>query len=148
MSTTQFVYQIPGPKGNTGTAGTNGTDGVNAFTVTTAAFIMPAEGASVTVAVSDGTWASVGQIVHVSTAGHFSVGATAAGTLTLTNLEDTATGTYADNAAPAAVIPSGKQVAPAGAQGTAGVDGTAGADEDAYYVVTRAADAPANAVDL
>lgn len=149
MSTVQTIYQIPGPTGTAGADGTDGAAGSNAFTTTTAGFVMPAEAGSVTIAVSDSSWASVGQVVYINGAGHFEVTAAPTSTqLTIKNLEVTASSEYTGNVAPATAVGSGAKVSPAGLQGPAGANGTSGADSDAYYVVTRAADAPANGVNL
>lgn len=115
---------IPGPTGAAGAAGTNGTDGANAFTTVSVAFVMPAEGATVTATVANGSWATVGQVVYVQTAGHMQVTAKAAASLTLQNLENTASSLYTGNAAPGTNIPLNSTISPAGPQGAAGADGT------------------------
>lgn len=120
MSDVRTVYQIPGPTGSRGAAGADGTNGVNAYTTTTAAFTMPAEGASVTLAVSDADWVSVGQMLHVSGAGYFEATATASGQITVQNMKDTDAGTYAVNVSPGVTVAAGKKVSPAGLQGPAG----------------------------
>ena len=118
------VWAVPGPRGSTGVPGTDGTDGVDAFTITTAAFVMPAEGANVSVLVTDTSWASIGQIVYVEGAGYMEVVAKPTATeFTLENLEDTATSHYVGNVAPATNVASDKRVAPAGLQGPDGADG-------------------------
>jgi hypothetical protein len=120
MSDVKTVYQIPGPRGATGISGTNGTNGINAYATTTGAFTMPAELASVTVAVDESAWAAVGQNVYVNGAGYFEVEATGTLQMTLKNLEDTANSMYVVNVAPGTVIATGKRVSPAGLQGPAG----------------------------
>lgn len=125
-----ITTQIPGSPGATGAAGTNGTDGVNAFTALTAQFVMPAELADVTITVGDTSWmvprqgSITGQIVYIEFAGHFEVrSVTNSTTASVRNLEDTANGAYAGNAAPAVVIPVASTVSPAGLQGTNGASG-------------------------
>ena len=144
----QATYNVTSaPPGATGAAGADGSDGsagTNAYTATTADFTMPAEGASVTVAVGSSAWATVGQVVYVAGAGHFSVASKPTSTqLQITNLKVTATGVYASNAAPASVIGSGATVSPAGLQGTSGTAGsdyTADAELNAISGLTSAAD--------
>jgi hypothetical protein len=62
------VVEVPGSPGEDGAAGAAGTNGINAFTVTTAAFNLPAAAgplaAPVTVGVS--SWMSIGQVIIVS----------------------------------------------------------------------------------
>jgi hypothetical protein len=120
MSDVQTVYQIPGPRGNAGQDGADGTDGENAWTTTTGGFNMPAEGASVTVAVLSSDWVSVGQMVHLSGAGYFESEAADALQITIKNMRDTAAGMYLVNVAAGTAIASGKRVSPAGLQGPAG----------------------------
>lgn len=115
------VTNIPGAQGETGAAGADGTDGVNAFTTLTAQFTMPAEGANVVAAVANSTWMALGQIVYVTTAGWMRVAALpSALSVTLTNLEDTATGAYTENIAPGNAATNGSKVSPAGLQGSSG----------------------------
>lgn len=102
-----------------------GLDGFNAFTIVTTNFVMPAEGANVTVTVSNtgqftGAWAVPGQIVYVQTAGYFQVVSSTATSMVLTNIENSSTGAYSSNAAPTTGISSGNRVSPAGVQGPTG----------------------------
>lgn len=114
------TVQVPGTAGTTGAAGADGTDGVNAFTTTTAAFVMPAVGANVSVFVLDTSWMGLGQILFVETAGWMQVDSiTSANQVSLTNLE-TAGGEYSENAAPATNINAGSKVSPGGMQGQSG----------------------------
>lgn len=113
--------QVPGPEGDAGQDGTDGGNGENAFTVTTANFTVPAEGATVVVSVGSSAWAALLQIVFVQNAGYYQVAAIPGPTsLTLTNLENTGASAYTTNAAPATVISSGSKVGPGGLQGPAG----------------------------
>lgn len=118
---------IPGPQGNAGENGENGSDGINSFSLTTDSFIVPAEGATVQIDLSETEWmvqaegAVPGQIVAIQFAGYYEV--VSVDTLllaTVRNLADVAAGEYPDNAPPAAVIPTGSRVSPAGIQGVAG----------------------------
>jgi hypothetical protein len=122
--------QVPGPAGADGANGVDGEDGVSASTVTTAQFLMPAEGATVPVNVGDSRWMIVGQTLYVQTAGYMKVSSiTNVTTVVLQNPENTASSLYVDNAAPATAIPTASQVSPAGIQGPAGaLTGTAGGD--------------------
>lgn len=117
-----------GSAGPAGAAGADGTDGINAFTVTTANFTQPAEGATVNVEVANSSWIASGQHIYNLGGGDYEVTAIPDGThVTLKNLEDTALGLYPGNAAPAAVIGSGAAVSPGGIQGPGGAAGTPGA---------------------
>jgi hypothetical protein len=109
-----------GPAGAAGTNGTNGTNGLSAFTLTTAAFTVPAISANVTIAVSNtgqytGVWAGVGEEIFIVGAGYYRVVSATATSIVATN-----TGTTG-NAAAATVIALGAGVSPGGRQGVAGV---------------------------
>jgi hypothetical protein len=108
---------LSGTNGAAGSNGTNGSDGINAFTATTANFTQPAELATVVISVGDSSWVSIGQVLYVEGGGYYEVTAAAVGTITIRNLEDTSTGAYPDNTAPATLITSPKDVSPAGIQG-------------------------------
>lgn len=108
--------------------GSNGLNGYNAFTVTTASFVLPAVGASVTIAVSasgqyTGIWAILGQIVYISDgvdAEYFEV--TTAGTQTAIGVKNLGyVGTTVGN-----TFGSGSKVSPSGLRGAvgAGTNGT------------------------
>lgn len=99
---------IPGP---TGPAGSNGTNGVNAFTFSTSGFTQPAIGNNVAVPVLDGTWAAVGQILFVQTAGFMKVIANGSTSLTLQNVGAD------DNASAGTNIGTNSQIVPAGYAG-------------------------------
>jgi hypothetical protein len=106
---------VSGTRGASGFSGFSGPVGGNAYSTTSALFVMPSPLANVTVTVDTTAWIAVGQVVYVETAGYFTVysigGATS---VVLTN-----TG-YAGNAAAATNIASGQQIAPAGISGAAG----------------------------
>jgi hypothetical protein len=94
----------------TGPAGVNG---LNAFTTTTAQFIVPAIGANVTLAVSNsnpstGSWAVPGQSIYIENAGYYTVVSSTTTSIVVTN-----TGTTG-NTAPGTTVASGQQVSPAG----------------------------------
>lgn len=132
--------QVPGAAGAAGSNGTNGTDGVDAYTTFTVAFTMPAELASDTATVGDTSWIAVNQILYAARADGSVIGyfqATAVGgatSVTLKNLEDTASGVYTDNSAPGATFNIGSKLTPAGLQGPSGTtSGAAGGDLKGTY---------------
>lgn len=129
------TVQVPGAAGAAGAAGTDGDDGINAYTLTTAAFVMPAEGANVSVSVQDTSWMVVGQTLYVQSAGVMEVASiTNANTAVLKNLENTASSLYTANAAPGTNIASSSKVSPGGVQGPSGsVSGAAGGDLEGTY---------------
>jgi hypothetical protein len=121
------VTTTPGPEGPAGADGAAGADGVNAFT-TVADYtpdpfpVMPAEGATVDVDTTSSTgFLGVGQMVFVESWGWMRVNAIPDdNTVTLTNMEDTATGAYTDNAAPGISIAALSRIVPGGLQGPTG----------------------------
>lgn len=119
---------IPGPPGQNGTNGTNGATGSSAYSITTAAFVMPAPTASVSISVDSSAWMAPGQTVYVQNAGYFSVASVGAGTFSGTNTG--ATG----NVTPGTVVALGQRVAPSGPPGTAGsLSGAAGGSLTGTY---------------
>lgn len=107
---------IPGPKGDAGTNGTNGTNGQNAWTLTTAAFTMPAIAANVNLTVQNSDWISNGQILYVTVAGYFKVvGLVDSLHVLVENLG------YTGNIAPTTLVPAPQKVSPAGIKGTDGI---------------------------
>lgn len=128
----QVVENIPGPQGNAGDDGANGTDGQNAFTLTTAQFIMPDDdpAADVTVDVENSDWMSPTQVLYIQGAGYMEVQSIPDSTsVILQNLG------YPGNTAVGNPVTSAKKVSPAGLQGPAGADGVSGAPVDATYIV-------------
>lgn len=97
--------------------GPQGTDGLNAFTVTTASFVVPAISSNVTIAVSNtnpltGIWAQAGQVIYIENAGYYQVVSATATSMVISNLG------YAGNIAPSSTISSGKGVSPSGVKGS------------------------------
>lgn len=127
MSTTcDTIHQIPGPVGAPGADGTNGTDGINAFSLTTADFVMPALGGDVTIVVDDTSWMSQssiidGQIIHIQGAGYFFVKTVVDGThVTITDTQ------YTGNTGVGTNVTAGKKVSPGGLRGPQGTPGSVG----------------------
>lgn len=138
------TVQVPGAIGSSGADGADGADGVNAYTYTSAQFTMPntadnAPADEVTITVLNTAWMVVGQILFVQGAGYMEVVAILNSTsVTLANLEDATTGTYAPNSAFGAVVPAGSKVSPAGIQGIAAPAGSPiyhCADDGKDYVI-------------
>ena len=99
--------------------GPNGVNGLNAFTTTTAQFIVPAIGSNVTLAVSNsnpstGSWAVPGQSIFIENAGYYTVVSSTTTSIVVTN-----TGTTG-NIAPGTTVVSGQQVSPAGVASSQG----------------------------
>lgn len=127
--------QVPGANGEDGTDGAAGAAGISPVTQTTAQFIMPAEGATVSVAVTNNSGIVVGGKMFVQGGGTFAViSKTGTQVVTLQNLENTASGLYTDNAAPTTAIASGSLMMPTGAQGpVSSITGAAGGDLEGTY---------------
>lgn len=127
--------QVPGAAGSDGATGEDGEDGVSPVTQTTAQFLMPAEGANVTVAVLDSTGLVPGQIVYVQNAGYMEVVSKPGSTsVILQNLENTASSLYTSNAAPTTAISAGSLISPGGIQGPANsTSGAAGGQLKGTY---------------
>ena len=136
------VVNIPGPQGAAGTNGTNGTNGIDSFTYTTAAFFVPALGASVVVAV-DNT-----EFLPESVAGQFFVSIQGLGYMQVTSvdgllltLQNPAAGVLGiANAVPTTLIPSGSLITLAGAIGPAGAAGVSGGAPVGASYICRTAD--------
>ena len=137
------VVNIPGPQGDPGTNGTNGTNGIDSFTYTTAAFFVPALGASVVVAV-DNT-----EFLPESVAGQFFVSIQGLGYMQVTSvdgllltLQNPAPGVLGiANAVPTTLIPSGSLITLAGAIGPTGAAGVSGGAPVGASYICRTADA-------
>lgn len=109
MNSTDCNCACPTPV-TTEVPGAQGLQGVNAFTTTTANFVVPAQLATVAISVDDGTWAVVGQNIFVEGAGYFEVTASSAASITATYLD------YVFNTYTGATIVSGAKISPAGTQ--------------------------------
>lgn len=105
--------QVPGVQGDPGADGVDGINGVSAFTLVTAAAVVPAIGANVTLTVGNSTWAAIGQIVYLGDGiGYYEVVAIpSSSSIQLENLG------YVGNAAAATAIPIGTALVPGGVQG-------------------------------
>jgi hypothetical protein len=117
------TVQVPGTPGATGAAGADGDDGIDAFTFTTAAFLMPGYGANVSVLVLDTSWMVVGQTLFVESAGFMVVASIpSANQVSLTNPATAGPGgAYSTNHAPGGIaVGPGLKVSPGGLQGQAG----------------------------
>ncbi len=132
---------VPGPQGVAGANGSNGTNGVSPFTTFTALFTIPAELATAVATVGDTSWMVIGQKLYGSrTDGsiHAFLEVSAIGgatSVTLKNLEDTASSAYVENSAPGATLTIGSFLDPAGIQGPSGLiaGGAAGGDLKGTY---------------
>lgn len=106
--------------------GSDGLNGYNAYTRTTAGFVVPNVGDSVTINVSTlgqytGEWAVLGQVVYIQGAGYYKVTAIGTTSLDVENLG------YTGNAAPLTSITTNAAVSPAGLIGPQGATGATGA---------------------
>lgn len=138
-----IVVNTPGPQGNPGTNGTNGANGENAFSYTTASFIVPAFGASVVVPVANTSF------LPESVAGQFFVSVQGCGYLQVTSvdgllvtLQNPLAGVLGvPNAIPTTVIPLGSLITLSGAIGATGATGVAGGAPSAGTYIIRVPDA-------
>ena len=138
-----IVVNTPGPQGNPGTNGTNGANGENAFSYTTASFVVPAFGASVVVPVANTSF------LPESVAGQFFVSVQGCGYLQVTSvdgllvtLQNPLAGVLGvPNAIPTTVIPLGSLITLAGAIGATGAAGVAGGASSAATYIVRVPDA-------
>ena len=138
-----IVVNTPGPQGNPGTNGTNGANGENAFSYTTASFIVPAFGASVVVPVANTSF------LPESVAGQFFVSVQGCGYLQVTDvtglnvtLKNPLAGVLGiPNAIPTTVIPTSALITLAGAIGATGAAGVAGGASSAATYIVRIPDA-------
>jgi hypothetical protein len=105
---TTEVTNVPGPEGADGAPGAAG---INAFTITTADFVVPNTGDSINVLTGNSSWATVGQNVFIQGAGTFSVSSKpGTGSMTLTYLN------YSGNTHTGETVSAGAGVSPAGTQ--------------------------------
>lgn len=110
------VVNIPGPQGEQGEPGEDGCTGTNAYTNTTADFIVPAVGNNVTVSVGQSAFMGIGQYIWTETAGQYTV--VSRPTSTSVELENTG---QDGNAAPTTNIVAGVRVSPSGKEGPEGI---------------------------
>jgi hypothetical protein len=141
--TVPVVVNVPGPQGAAGTNGTNGANGENAFSYTTASFVVPTFGASVVVAVANTSF------LPESVAGQFFVSVQGCGYLQVTSvdgllvtLQNPLAGVLGiSNAIPTTVIPIGSLITLSGAIGATGAAGAAGGASSAATYIVRTPDA-------
>jgi len=141
--TVPVVVNVPGPQGAAGTNGTNGANGENAFSYTTASFVVPTFGASVVVAVANTSF------LPESVAGQFFVSVQGCGYLQVTSvdgllvtLQNPLAGVLGiPNAIPTTVIPIGSLITLSGAIGATGAAGVAGGASSAATYIVRTPDA-------
>jgi hypothetical protein len=124
--------------------GGGGTAGQNAYTHTSASFVVPAVGATVPVAVVSTAWmGGTGYVVFISGAGYYAVSSiTDATHAVLTNMGG------ASNAIAGTTVPSGATVSAAGPAGAAGAAGSPGAALSAYDALASSFVMPAAAVNV
>jgi len=138
-----IVVNTPGPQGNPGTNGTNGANGENAFSYTTASFVVPTFGASVVVPVANTSF------LPESVAGQFFVSVQGCGYLQVTSvdgllvtLQNPLAGVLGvPNAIPTTIIPLGSLITLSGAIGATGAAGVAGGAPSAGTYIIRVPDA-------
>jgi hypothetical protein len=141
--TVPVVVNVPGPQGAAGTNGTNGANGENAFSYTTASFVVPTFGASVVVAVANTSF------LPESVAGQFFVSVRGCGYMQVTSvdgllvtLQNPLAGVLGiPNAVPTTVIPIGSLITLSGAIGATGAAGVAGGASSAATYIVRTPDA-------
>jgi hypothetical protein len=141
--TNPVIVNIPGPRGAAGAAGTNGTNGINVFSLTTAAFTVPAFGSSVVVPLAATSF------LPESVAGQFFVSVQGCGYLQVTDvtglnvtLKNPLAGVLGiPNEPPTTVVPTSSIVTLAGALGATGAPGLAGGASSAGTYIVRVPDA-------
>jgi hypothetical protein len=102
------VTQVVGPEGP---AGENGINGLNSFTITTADFVVPAIGDSITVLVGNSSWATVSQNIYIAGAGVFQLSSKpGTGSMVLAYLN------YQGNTHAGETVSAGAGVSPSGTQ--------------------------------
>jgi hypothetical protein len=124
--------------------GGGGAAGQNAYTTTSASFVVPAVGATVSVPVVATAWmGGTGYVVFITGAGYYAVSSiTDATHAVLTNMGG------ASNAIAGTTVPSGATVSAAGPAGAAGAAGTPGAALSAYDALASSFVMPAAAANV
>jgi len=110
------VVTSTAPIANAATFGTQGPVGPASYTTTTASFVQPAAGGTVSVTMGSNAWFAIGQTLYVSTGGSYVVSTKTGTTIALLVNTSGATG----NASPGATIASGSSISAGGVQGGAG----------------------------
>ena len=137
---TPVTVNVPGPQGPAGTNGTNGSNGVDAYTLTTASFVIPTSGNTVTITLEDVSFIPVSYsdniFLAIANAGYFSVTSVNTTNNTVVIKNPTASLLGLPNAAATTVIAASTKVSLAGALGPAGSTGpTSGnAPSNATYI--------------
>lgn len=130
---TQSV-QVPGIEGEPGSDGTNGID---AFTTTTADFVVPAVDTDVTIFVEESGWMVVGQPIFVGSDTDGPATFRVASITNATQISATFLGQTGD-VSPGATVSSGSGVSPGGIQGTVTNQSVYGAGTAATLPTTSA----------
>ncbi len=138
------TVQVPGPGGADGADGGAGAAGASPYSLLTAGFTLPAEGATATATVDGDAWMTIGSIVGLQVAPGSTIcfllvtDVTDPTHVVLKNIENTAGGNYLTNPAPGTVFPIGTHVVPSGPEGPTGPTGAGGAPAAATYVLITA----------
>jgi hypothetical protein len=115
---------VPGPAGPDGSNGTNGTNGTNIQTVTTASFIQPAVGSTVSTTFLNTSQLSTNQYIVIATGGYYLLTAISSpGSVTIKNIGSLV------NASSGTTISSNSAVNPTGAPGVTGPTGVSTLDD-------------------
>lgn len=124
------IVNVPGISGADGIPGTDGTDGVNAYSVTTADFVVPALSGAVSVGIANTSWLVVGQIIYIQNAGAFEVDSITDSTHAILTYLPYSININSGNtiSAGAGVSPSGNQITVSGI--TSFTDATGGVASD------------------
>lgn len=141
---TPVTVNVPGPQGPAGTNGTNGSNGVDAYTTTTASFVVPASGNTVTITLDDVSFIPISYsdniFLAIANAGYFSVTSVNTNNNTVVIKNPTAALLGLPNAPVTTVIPSATRVSLAGGLGPAGATGpsSGNAPANASYITLNA----------
>lgn len=141
---TPVTVNVPGPQGPAGTNGTNGSNGVDAYTTTTASFVVPASGNTVTITLDDVSFIPISYsdniFLAIANAGYFSVTSVNTNNNTVVIKNPTAALLGLPNAPVTTVIPAATRVSLAGGLGPAGATGpsSGNAPANASYITLNA----------